>query len=189
MRKGTQRDARENTAPRMKTLLFLPTQGPHLPRSGQAEKYDWRVQCRVAAGLLGEMPEAAVYVPSAFQQAGSPSELEFYGAQLRDEGVPPEALLLDPRGLDTIEQCELAAALAQNEGARLVAISCAVHLRRVRYLLRGHAVEHVVAHGTPSRWLQFTHIVLGAAFPVIDALGLRGWWRQRVRERRLSGRQ
>jgi len=173
----------------VKTILFLPTQGPHLPRSGPAEKFDWREQCRLAARLRKEMPGATVYVPSAFQQAGAPSELAFYGAQLRAEGVPEEALVLDPRGLDTVEQCELALALAHGVNARLVAVSCAVHVARVRWLLRGHQVQHVIARGTPSRWLQFTHVVLAIAFPFLDVLGLRGWWKRRVSRRRLAGRQ
>lgn len=173
----------------MKTLIFLPTQGPHLPRSGPADHFDWREQCRVAARLQKNMPDAVVYVPSAFQQADSPSELDFYGAQLRADGVSADALLLDPHGLDTIEQCDLALALAAKQNARLIAVSCAVHERRVRHLLRGQDVEHVIARGTPSRWLQFTHIVLGFVFPVIDALGLRDWWKRRVVRRRLAGKQ
>lgn len=173
----------------MKTLIFLPTQGPHLPRCGPAEKFDWREQCRIAARLQSEQPDAVVYVPSAFQQAGSPSELEFYGDELRTLGVPADTLLLDPHGLDTIEQCDLAIALAAKDRAKLIAVSCAVHERRVRYLLRGDDVELVIAHGTPSRWLQFTQIVLGIAFPIIDALGLREWWKRRVTQRRLAGKQ
>lgn len=173
----------------MKTLIFLPTQGPHLPRRGPAEEFDWREQCRIAARLQSEQPHAVVYVPSAFQQAGSPSELEFYSNELRSLGVPADSLIFDPHGLDTIEQCDLAIALAAKESARPVAVSCAVHERRVRYLLSGHEVDHIIAHGTPSRWLQFTHIVLGIAFPMIDALGLREWWKQRVTQRRLAGKQ
>lgn len=173
----------------MKTILFLPTQGPHMPRSGPAEEFDWRVQCRLAAKLQKERSDSVVYVPSAFQQAGARSELEFYGDELREDGVPPDAILLDPRGLDTVEQCDLALALAEKEQASLIAISCHVHVQRVRYLLRGHPVENVIARGTPSQWLRFTHLVLGIAFPVLDKLGLRDWWKQFVTRRRLKGKQ
>lgn len=160
-----------------------------MPRRGPAEAYDWRVQCRLAAALHRSEPDVMVYVPSAFQQEGAPAEVEFYGDLLRAEGVPDSALRLEKRGLETVEQCELATSLAAEEGARLVVISCYVHFPRVRYLLNGHAVEHVVAWGTPSRWLSFTHSVLRWAFPVIDQLGLRQAWKDRVAQRRREGKQ
>ncbi len=173
----------------MKTILFLPTQGPHLPRPGPSEQYDWLVQCRMAASLQRGLPGSVVYVPSAFHQAGSRSELDFYGEELRGEGVSEDALLLEPHGFETVEQCERALALARSKDARLLVITCYVHFPRVRYLLRGHAVEHCIAWGTPSAWLRFTHQVLGIGFRVIDALGLREPWKRLVGRRRLSGRQ
>jgi hypothetical protein len=173
----------------MRTIIFLPTQGPHLWRSGPADQSDWRAQCRLAAVLQRGIPHSVVYVPSAFQQAGSPSELELYKEQLRAEQVPPEGMLLDPQGLDTVGQCELALAFAGKEQARLIALSCYVHFRRVRYLLKGHPVEHVVACGEPNRGLRLTHLVLGVVFPVLDRIGLRNWWKIRVSRRRLQGRQ
>ena len=173
----------------MKTIIFLPTQGPHLPRTGPVAAYDWRVQCQLAAARWKSGTDSVIYVPSAFQQTGARSELDFYGELLSASGVPGDAMMLDPRGLDTVEQCELALALAARENARLVAISCHVHLPRVRYLLRGHGVEHVVASGTPNRWLHFTHIILAVLFPILDMLGLRGWWKSRVTKRRQAGLQ
>ncbi len=101
----------------------------------------------------------------------------------------PEALLLELKGFDTVEQCELALALVEKEQARLITISCYVHFKRVRYLLRGHPVEHVISYGTPNTWLRFTHQVLGLAFPVLDQFRLRGWWKRRVVGRRLQGKQ
>lgn len=173
----------------MKTVVFLPTQGPHLPRKGPPEDYDWRVQCRLAAGLLRDHPDVVVYVPSAFQQQGAGSEIEYYSAQLLKDGVPADALLMDKRGLETVEQCELALELAGSLQARLIAVSCAVQARRVKYLLRRHHVEHVIANGTPNPWLRFTHAVLAFLFPVIDAAGGRGWWKRMVEGRRQKGRQ
>jgi hypothetical protein len=173
----------------MKHLIFLPTQGPHLPRSGAAGLFDWHVQCRLAAQLQREREDAVIFVPSAFQQTGSASELEFYGERLRAEGVPGAALRLEPRGLETIGQCELALDLAQRENARLIAVTCAVQLARVRYLLSGHQVEHIVAHGTPSASLRLTNAILAIAFPIIDHLGMRRAWIRWTARRRLSGRQ
>lgn len=173
----------------MQTILFIPTQGPHLSRAGPREQFDWRVQCRKAAEMQKATPGSLIFVPSAFQQTGSRAEIDFYGEQLRAEGVPEKALLLSKRGFDTVEQCELALALLNQEQARLIAISCHVQSRRVRSLLKGHAVEHVVVHGIPSRWLQFTNCVLGFGFPVLDWLGLREWWKRRVARRRLQGKQ
>lgn len=173
----------------MKHLIFLPTQGPHLRRSGDEDAFDWRVQCRIASRLQRELDDAVVVVPSAFHMTGSRSELDYYGERLRAEGVPASALRLDPRGLETIEQCELALALAREHNARLIAVTCSVQLARVRYLLRGHGVEHVVAHGTPNPSLRFTNAILAIAFPVIDHLGLRRAWVRFTTKRRLTGKQ
>ncbi len=160
-----------------------------MPRKGPPEAFDWRVQCRVAAALQRGLAESIVYVPSGFRQAGSPSELEYYGDELRAAGATEAALRLEPDGLDTTEQCDLAVALARRENAALLVVSCRVHFRRVRYLLKDHAVEHVIVDGIPSRWLQFTHIVLAMAFPVLDALGLRRAWMKFVARRRQKGKQ
>lgn len=170
-------------------IIFLPTQGPHLTRSGPAEAYDWRVQCRLAADCVKRKPGSVIYVPSAFQKEGCASELEFYGERLRAEGVPDEAMILELRGFDTVEQCELAIAFAAKEHAKLITITCRVQSRRVRYLMRGAGVEHIIAEGTPNRWLQFTNLALGVAFPIMDRLGLREWWKRRVARRRLGGKQ
>jgi hypothetical protein len=173
----------------VKAIIFLPTQGPHLPRGGPAEQFDWRVQCRLAAERWRGNAECVVYVPSAFRESGSRAELEYYSGQLLAEGVPPEGMILDPRGLETVEQCELALALSEKERARLVAVTCRAQSRRVRYLLRGHDVEHITAEGTANPWLRFTNILLGVAFPIVDRLGLRGWWKRRVGRRRILGKQ
>ena len=160
-----------------------------MPRPGPEDRYDWRVQCRLAAALQRSEPDVMVYVPSAFHQEGASSEIEFYGERLRAEGIPEVALRLEQRGLETVEQCELATALAVAHGARLVVISCYAHFPRVRYLMNGYTVEHVVAWGTPSAWLQLTHVVLQWGFPVIDKLGLRQAWKDRVARRRKEGKQ
>ncbi len=173
----------------MQTLIFLPTQGPHLGRSGPAEQFDWRVQCRLAAALQKTMQNSVIYVPSAFQQTGTKSEIEFYGKQLLADGVPLEALHMDRRGLETVEQCELALALAKLEGAHLVAIVCDVQAMRVRYLLRGHDAEFIGATGTPNKFLRFTNLILGILFPLVHVLGLRGRWKQQVARRRMLGKQ
>lgn len=173
----------------MQTLIFLPTQGPHLPRAGAVEQSDWHEQCRLAAQLQRRCGDAVIYVPSAFCQCGAKSELEFYSEQLRAVGVPADALRLDRQGLDTVEQCELAVALAKEMEARMIVVACRSQHWRVRYLLRHESVEFVVADGTPSAWLRFTNVVLTMLFPIIDCLGLREWWKHRVRRRRESGRQ
>ena len=153
------------------------------------DQFDWRVQCRLAAAWQRSHPDSLIYVPSAFQQAGAPSELEYYGDRLRAEGVPGDLLRLDPRGYETVEQCELALALARSEQAKLVAVVCQVQARRVRHLLQEQAVEPIIARGKPNRWLQFTHLVLARVFPVVDHLGMREAWKQQIARRRVQGRQ
>ena len=143
----------------------------------------------MAAEVQRACPDSVIYVPSAFGQTGSKSEYDFYKEELGKNGVPSDALFMDRHGYETVEQCELALTLAKKENAALTVISTYVHFRRIRYLFRERRVEHYIAYGTPNRWLQFTHIVLAAGFPLIDALGLREWWKQRIIRRRLKGIQ
>lgn len=173
----------------MKSILFLPTQGPHLPRPGRADQADWRTQCRIAAQLQREISDAIIFVPSAFQQEGARSELELYARQLLADGVSENALLLTRLGFETVEQCELAMALAERERARLIVICCRVQLPRVRYLFKGNAVELVIAEGIPNRRLRYTNLVLTFVFPALDGLGLRAWWKRLVVRQRRRGIQ
>lgn len=173
----------------MKTLIFIATQGPHCSRNGREELFDWRISCKMAAEIQRARPGSVIYVPSAFGQAGSTSEYDFYKKELEKNGVPKDALFMDRHGHETVEQCELALALAEKENAELTVISTFVHFRRIRYLFRDRDVEHYIAYGTPNRWLQFTHIILTVGFPLIDALGLREWWKNRIIRRRLKGIQ
>ena len=173
----------------VKAIIFLPTQGPHLQRTGDKTNFDWHEQCRLAAATQKIESDSIIYVPSAFQQKGTRSELDFYQERLNAEGVADDSMVLEMKGLDSVEQCELALEFARRLGARLIAVSCATHYRRVRYLLKGGHVEHRIAVGTPNRWLAFTHLVLALVFPVLDALGLRHWWKLWVARRRLEGRQ
>lgn len=173
----------------MKTIIFIATQGPHCSRPEPEECFDWKVSCKLAAEVQRARPGSVIYVPSAFGQTGSKTEYDFYKEELERNGVPDEAVFMERRGYETTEQCELALALAEKENAVLTVVSTFVHFRRIRYLFRNRDVEHYIAYGTPNRWLQFTHIILTVGFPLIDALGLREWWKQRIIRRRLAGKQ
>ncbi len=143
----------------------------------------------MAAELQLSTPASIIFVPSAFEEKGARAEIDLYKERLLAEGASEDAILLVSQGLDTVEQCELALSLAEEEAAKLVAITCHVQFKRVRYMLDKPGVEHVIAHGTPNLWLRFTSLILTYAFPVLDRLGLRETWKRRVANRRSQGKQ
>lgn len=179
----------------MKTIIFVPTKGPHRSRTGPEKLSDWRVQCRKAAVLQDELPDAVVYVPTAVSITGYPTEYEYYKEELRKNGLRDwltingnPKLIMEKRGQETIEQCELAFALAEREDVRLVVLSTPTHFLRLLYLCRGKGVTHKIAWGIPNPIEAITDTILAILFPVLDFLGLGERFQQWAIRRREKGK-
>ena len=164
----------------MKTLILVLTKGPHRFRFGPKNWHDWIVQCRKAVKLQRQLPEAVVYVPSAVQTRGYPSELEYYRNELAKQGLTEsiqlisgrKALILEPLHYETIGQIERGYQFADVLSAKLVMVSTLFHFPRVAYLCRGKGVMHKVAWGMPNAIEAMTDCALAVLFPLLDALGL-----------------
>ncbi len=165
------------------------TQGPHCKRDGLPEDFDWTIECEMAAAYQKATPNSVIYVASAFQQTGSLSELDFYAKAFGERGIPNEALVLDPRGFETVVQCERAVEFAKKESARLVIFCTYFHFLRVLYLCRGNRAKYCVVWGTPGKGLTRMHLVFTVLFPCIDLLGFRRPYLAWVERRRLKGIQ
>jgi uncharacterized SAM-binding protein YcdF (DUF218 family) len=72
---------------------------------------------------------------------GEESEAESMAAVAKDRGVPPAAMLVEPRSRTTVENLSLSASLLAGEGLLdslevLHLVSCPWHMRRVSHLAR-----------------------------------------------------
>lgn len=182
----------------MQTLIVVLTKGPHRPRRGPKERHDWKVQCRKAAELQRQLPEAVVYVPSAVHITGYSPELEYYRAAFAENGLTESiqlisgrrALILEPIGQETAGQIERGYQFADTLGAKLVVISTLLHFPRVLYLCKGLHATHCIAAGIPNLREAVTDLALAVIFPILDMLipGFRGWFKASVTRRRKSGK-
>lgn len=190
----------------MKTIIFVPTKGPHRFRLGPRRWHDWIVQCRKAAQLQRTLPDAVIYIPSAVHTSGYIPELAFYRAALEDVGLAETVektadggyvfldlpgrirAILEAEGLETMGQCLLAFALAERERAELIVLSTFPHILRVLYLCRGRNVQYKIAWGTPNPIEAITDILLAVVFPFFDFLGQGEQLRQWVIQRREKGK-
>lgn len=179
----------------MKTLIFVPTKGPHRFRFGPQHWHDWVAQCRKAAELQRELPDSVVFVPSAVHITGFPSEYEYYRDEMQRNGLRDwltingnPKLIMEKQGQETIEQCGLAFALAQKKSAKLIALSTFPHVLRLLYLCRGKGVTHKIAWGIPNPLEAVTDTILAVVFPILDFCGLGERFQAWVIRHRESGK-
>lgn len=174
----------------MQESIILPlTKSPHQSgRMGPVEVQDWYRGLVRAKELLHELKPAKILVLANVHITGEKGETDLYLDALHTLCVPDEDILVVREGQETIEQIEIALALAKREGARLLIISTFLHYLRVRWLCRGEPVEHYIAWGMPRPREILTDTLLTALFPLIDIMGGREWFLEKVKARRLSGR-
>jgi uncharacterized SAM-binding protein YcdF (DUF218 family) len=78
-------------------------------------------------------------------------EAEVMAARARDQGVPADAIVLEPRARSTRENARFAAARMRAEGWRTaLVVSSPSHLRRAAHWFRAEGVEAAFAPAEPS---------------------------------------
>ncbi|GEM_PF-1076203 len=172
--------------------LLLPlTKGPCAKgRIGPNVLQDWwgsmvltqRLQRKYGWGQYGPPP---VLILSNLQVAGERHEADIYIEAAEELGITN--LVVVREAYETMGQLEYALELARRERLKLVVISTWLHFPRVWWLCRGRNVKHHIAGGIPRPSLAVADIILTFAFPILDILGLRGWFRQRLERRRVKG--
>jgi uncharacterized SAM-binding protein YcdF (DUF218 family) len=141
-----------------------------------------------AAAAFGSRFAAPLFVPTGGVGRFGPSEASVMAALLAERGVPPESILLEPTGTDTLSSVRAVVRLLRARGiaAPVFAASSSYHLARCVVLLRVLGVAARAA-GPPfvpagSRWVTRCYWWLreAAALPYDAALAVF----MRLRERR-----
>jgi hypothetical protein len=110
-----------------------------------------------------------------------------YLSTLRRLGVNDKDIIVIEKTHETVEQIEIVTEYAKENNAKLIIISTFLHYLRVRWLCRGFVVEHHGAFGIPRPREAVTDIILTLIFPVIDLIGKKKWFSEKVGMRRVKG--
>jgi uncharacterized SAM-binding protein YcdF (DUF218 family) len=109
----------------------------------------WRVE---AAATYAQRFTAPVFVPTGGVGRSGPSEASVMARLLTSHSVPPERILLEETGTDTLSSARAVAQLLRREkiAAPVYAASSAYHVPRCMMLLRAFGVR---AHAAGPPWV------------------------------------
>jgi len=181
----------------MKYIVWPVAKNPVQGRFGPASLQDWYRGCALASKIQKILDKkgntAKIAVVTATHITGHRSERDMMLWALRSTGVQEQHLILDGEAYETVGELEKVFGVARREKSRVVVVSTFGHYMRVAWLLwstknRGLVASHKIAFGLP-RWRELvTDLILSAVFPIIDLLGGREWFKDKVVARRKSGR-
>ncbi|MDO8584873.1 MAG: hypothetical protein Q7R85_01990 [bacterium] len=168
-------------------FVLLPlTKGPCAKgRVGPRTWQDWYRSMVLAKRLQPRYGQAPVLILSNLQVAGERHEEDIYVAAAEELGI--SNLVVVREAYETMGQLDYALDVARRERLMLVVISTWLHFPRVWWLCRERGVKHHIAWGIPRPSLAVADLILTIAFPILDILGLRGWFRRRLESRRVKG--
>ena len=168
-------------------LIFPLTKSPHSGRIGSKEGQDWYRGLVIARNMQRDIG-GRILVLSNVQIAGEEHEADLYAEALKELGVKDEYIVVVKEAQETVEQIKIAKEIADRADEKLIVISAFLHYPRVRYLCRGLGVAHRIVFGIPRPREAVTDIILTFLFPVIDLLGLREKFLEKVQNRRIGGK-
>ncbi|MBA3789029.1 YdcF family protein [Patescibacteria group bacterium] len=170
--------------------ILLPLTKSPWPRGriGPPQMQDWYGSLNTCLSLLKKYEPSKILILSSFQAAGELSEIEWYQWALEDLSIPSEDVLYISQAKETSEQIEIASSLAKEQDAELIIISTFLHYPRAQWLCRGKGFRHCVGWGIPRPKEALTDIVLTFVFPVLDLLGQKEWFKNKVATRRGRGK-
>jgi len=148
------------------------------------EKFqNWYVLCKKAARLANEN-NLSIFIPSGFAPLGEEeTEAQVYIRTLKSLGVSREKIAVIGGVYETIGQVEV----FLNE-KKLTLIVDTLQYPRVRWMCRGKKFKYVIAWGLPNLQEVITDSILIFLFPVLDLLGLRNGFKDRLIKRRKTGK-
>lgn len=179
----------------MKYIVWPVAKNPVQGRFGPASLQDWYRGCALASKIQKALADkgntAKIVVVTATHVTGRQSERDMMLQALRSLGMQDRDLILEGQAYETIGELENVFEIARREKSRVVVVSTFGHYLRVAWLLRpikdGDLVaSHKIAFGLP-RWRELvTDLILTIIFPIIDLLGGRAWFKDKVVVRRKS---
>jgi len=173
----------------LRNAIIVPlTKMPFPKRIGPPAWADWFTTCKrsveIQRSLAALGTDSEILVLTATQFTGARPEREYYVDALRELGA--EHIRVVVECYETIEQIETMVKMAKDEGKELIVVSTWLHYPRALWLLKGSGAELTWTFGIPNAKYAIMDIILNFAFPVLDVLGLRGWFRRRTTVRRVE---
>jgi hypothetical protein len=155
---------------------------------GPREWQDWYRGLVKSAKLL-ERYGGKILVLSNVQVHGERHEADLYEEALKEILGPlfENNVIVIKEAQETIEQLEKAKRYSEESDMDLVVVSTFLHYLRVRWLSMGDHLKHHFAFGIPRPKEALTDIILTFLFPVIDGMGWREKFLDKVVKRRESG--
>lgn len=174
----------------MEKYFIVPiTKSPHKRgRLGPVQLQDWYQGVKKAVTLFRRTPNSTVLVISNVHIQEEEHEADIYKKTLSKFNIHDENLLVVKDCYETIGQIDMIKKIAKEQSYKLIFISTFLHFPRVWWLARGMNVKHCVAFGLPRPREAITDIILSFLFPIIDVLGGRVWFQEKVVGRREEGK-
>lgn len=170
--------------------LIVPlTKSPHSGRIGKKEWQDWYRGLALAKKILRPGVDK-ILVVSDVKIKGEKHEADIYVSALQELNVDTADIVVIKSAQETIGQIDVAKEIGQKENLSLVFISTWTHYLRVRWITFFDKIraKHFTTFGIPRPREAFTDLISTFLFPLIDILGLRKKFKERVSLRRKQGR-
>jgi hypothetical protein len=170
----------------MKIVAILPKNPYPKGRFGLLRYQDWYRQCKLAVDASLEL-DASIVTSSSFQREGCQSDNDCYSEAVRSLGGQITTL---SKGGETFSQLLSMVGYAREESARLVLVVTWTHYLRARWICWRENIpaEFIVAWGIPLPRDIPTDVVMLVLYPVLDLLGLKNLFVERLNKRRSSGK-
>lgn len=174
----------------MDNYIIVPiTKSPHTKgRIGPRELQDWYRGLAKTVFLQRKFLESKILIISNVHIEGEEHEADIYNKALQDLGIKREDIIVIKDCYETIGQIDTLKKINREGSYKLVLVSTWLHFGRVWWLARGMHVTHFIAFGIPRPRESLTDIFLTFLFPIVDILGKREWFRQKVITRRKEGK-
>ena len=174
-------------------VVFILPKAP-VPKEGRIGPdtwQDWYRATELAVKIFRERSGMCLLIATDFIVSDEGSEGESYLKTLKDLGVQDSEVVFIREGSETIEQLHVADRFARAAGRPLIIVHVPIHALRVWYLcikdeIRASCRMRLISIPKPKYFL--IDLILTFLFPILDLFGLRAWYLDRLKQRRLRGK-
>ena len=181
----------------MKRLIIPLTKSPHPQgRIGIRRRQDW-YRALVKAVKLSVKLDAGILLLTNNKVANAEPETHYYSEALEEfecerctywEELAGKRYIVVRECQETISQVERSIEIAKEHCLGPVFVSTFMHYLRVRWLARAWKADHYSAFGIPRPREALSDLILIFLFPIVDGLGWRRHFQERIQARREQGK-
>ncbi len=171
-------------------LILAKSPVPLKGRFGPRQIQDWFCSLYLGVLLSKENPNSKILITSKFETPDGGKEINAYEETLKKDFGITNAILLQ-EGSETVGQLVAGLEYATKNDASLMIVSTLLHAPRVVYLCWKDKIKADISisfFGLPRPKEATTDIILTFIFPIIDLLGKRAWFLEKLSNRRNSGK-